>query len=132
MHGPSFAEHGGELRQILERRVRARVLVRGDEALLSLPILDCDRGDLAIEAPFRDRGGGPVLALERESVLLLATDLVEVSKLLRGFPHEHPAYRVQEPVAVHPVHQRCVPEPVPRPRAVEQIGNATHALRPPD
>ncbi len=128
MHRALLAKHRGKLRQVLERRVSARMLVGGDGSLLPLPSRDLYRGDLIGEAPLARGAGGAALALERVLVLLLTADMVEIRQLLGGLSHEHAADRVQESVAVHPVDDGGISEPVSGPRAIEEIGNAAHAL----
>ncbi len=73
--GPEAGEH-------LEGRLGARSLV--DEHLAAV------RGhadDLGLEAPGGDRGGGPLLAAQREGVGVLAGDAVDAGDLLGGLGH---------------------------------------------
>ncbi len=48
-------------------------------------------------------GGGFLLRLEREPVLLLASDVVHVHQVLGRLAHDQAAQRVKQTVAVHPV-----------------------------
>src|SRR6266850_8441940 len=130
MDRPSLAEHRRELLHLVEGRLGPWMLVLGHRTRFAFPSRDRHGNDLSPESSLTDRGSGPALALQRVGVLLLAWNPVEIRELLGGLPHQEPADRIEEAVSIHAVGQGRVPEAVARAGAVEQVGDAGHALRP--
>ena len=94
-HRPALAERRPKRRELLERRVRPRMLVALDVA---------DRNELVVEAPRLVRRGPAPLALERERVLILAGHRELLGHVLAGLAHrlerEHRLHlRIREPPA---------------------------------
>src|SRR4051812_26327181 len=69
-HDAVLLEDGRELREDLERRLRARMLVHG-EGDRPFFLLDIERSDLVLEQPLLVGGGPSLLTRERVLVALL-------------------------------------------------------------
>src|SRR5262249_57540421 len=85
---PALAEHGLQRRQLLERRVGARVLVT-DEAI--------DGDELVVEPAGLGRGSPALLRPESECVLVLARDRPPLGDVLGRL-----AYRLEREPRLHP------------------------------
>src|SRR6185503_20658213 len=80
-------EWRGELGQLLERRVGARMLVAGDRNRLALSLRNFDRDQLRFEEPALVRRRRALLTAQRELVLVLAADREVRRDVLTGLGH---------------------------------------------
>ena len=94
---PSGSDDRLQLRQRLQRRVRPRVLVGRDLERRALRSRDGDRDDLAGEQAGGRRRAGPLLAAQREAILIRAGDAVLGGDVLGGLGH-----RVDAVSRLHP------------------------------
>src|SRR5262249_20425610 len=118
--------------QLLRRRAGARVLVDLEpEGLALLRTGDLDRHDLVLEVPALDGSDGPLLALGRELVLLLATDAVLRGDVLRRDAHVDQRDRAGEPVGDHRIEQLIVAHADAEARLLEDVRRPAHALHAP-
>ena len=113
-HAAVRAHDAGELRQRLERRVGAGMLVLLDARHVALAVLDLDRDDFLVERPVRLRRGGALLRAQRERVLVGARDLIFVGDVLGRLRH-----RID---AVELFHHRI--DEAPADGRVEDLGRA--------
>src|SRR3984957_14840543 len=86
-YAAALAHDPDELRQRLERRVGARMLVARDPGHAPFAILDLDWENFRVERPLRLSRRGPLLRALRERVLVGARDLVLVSDVLGRLGH---------------------------------------------
>ena len=120
-------EHGRQASERFDRRFRPRVLVLLDS---HRPLLsgDLDRCDLVRPASRGGRGRRALLRLRGVRVLLGSEDRVLPREVFRRLPHQLPAKRAEESVAVHRVNHFPVAQALAEAHAGQEIRRRRHAL----
>ena len=102
MHAAVVSEHRRERTELLQGGFGPWVLVFDDlDRALARGIRRGDREQLRGSA--RLALFGLALALDREDVLFLSRDVVEIDEVLGRLAHHEPAERVEQAVPIHPV-----------------------------
>ena len=91
--------------------------------------LDGHRRDLVVEAPGVNGLLALLLRVQRELVLLFASDLVLLGQNLGRLAHHHLRHRTEKSVAIHSVDQFLIAHAQSPARAIEIIRKARHRLR---
>jgi len=121
-------ERGPETLEGLEGRIAARVLVLRDDRLAALRIACRDRDEFIREPPRVHRRDRATMTLERERVLVAATDAVADRDPFGVCTHVTVLDRAPQAVADRRVDDRAIAEPVAEPGVRQQVGRQIHVL----
>src|ERR1035437_7677946 len=124
-----FENTGGSFPSFSQTSVRERMLIARKLRRSFFP-LDGPRNNPRVKAPRRNRPRRARLRQQRILILLLPRNLVLLRQHLARLAHHHLRQRTEKSVAIHPVHQFLVAQPISPSRLVQIIRNPRHRLRP--
>ena len=116
--------------ELLHRCPGAWIFVGVDAPELPFLLRDLDRHDLVSEAARLDRALCALLALCRESILILTRNLISGGDGLRGHAHVTVLDRAHQALGQDRINRFNVAHPIAPPRTGEKIGRVRHRLGP--
>jgi hypothetical protein len=130
MRAMGLLEDRPELAELLEAAVPPGNVVAVDDYRVLLALGHLHGHDLALELAGVDGRDGPLGALQRELVLVLARDVVLLGDALGGVAHVEVVVDLPEAVLDHGVDQDAVAQAVAGARLGHQVRRVAHALGP--